>query len=134
MVEARSLARGAERLRSALLLLVPLHRPLAAGGRLRGVPPRVAEGPALPQQVPADVEASFHLQQPGALLLGQPTADVSLVQPMLLGGQAVDALKQVFVVHRLTPYRILVCRAPDTGDNDAPRAATERPSGSIRLP
>ena len=66
------------------------------------------EGPTLTQQIPADVATDLHVVQPSALLVGQASVVVGLMEDMLLDRQSVNALEQVLVGHR----HILVARGP----------------------
>ena len=97
--------------RSALL-------PVALDRRLRpdlstfGVEAGGTARPALPEQVPALVQADRELTQALTVLAGESLANVELFQPVLLGQEPLDLGQHVSVVHGLSLCRRHTMLAP----------------------
>src|SRR5262245_42483677 len=88
------------------LLQIPLHRRWAANVRIIGVLAEFPQGPTLPQEVPALVQADFERLE-AALRCGVvcPARDL-LPQLLLLPDQLFDVAENPPVVHRSVPPRL----------------------------
>src|SRR6185437_14273405 len=64
-----------------------------------GVLTRVPLRPALAQHVPRLVQRDLELALALELVLAEAFTDVGLLEPLLLGGELVDVLHDVLVVH-----------------------------------
>ena len=76
---------------------VALHGPLITRVGFRRIHPRVSEGAALMQQVPALVELHADLLQPFAVRAGSLAAGFLLEQPVLFVREIVDVVQDVLV-------------------------------------
>jgi hypothetical protein len=87
------------------LLPVALDRRLRPDVSAFGVEAGGTARPALPEQVPALVQADRELAQALTVLAGESFANVALFQPVLLGQEPLDLGKHVSVVHCLSLCR-----------------------------
>jgi len=87
------------------LLPVALDRRLRPDVGAFGVEAGGPARPALPEQVPALVQADRELTQALTVLAGESLANVALFQPVLLGQEPLDLGKHVSVVHGLSLCR-----------------------------
>jgi hypothetical protein len=100
---ARCAAVRCDAVRCAGLLPVALDRVRAADVRLVGIRARVAQRPALAQQIPAAVELDLHLVQALAVCLQAVGVSAVLLLPVtqlvLLGHEPLDPRRDALVAH-----------------------------------
>ena len=94
------------------LLPVALDRRLRPDVSAFGVEASGTARPALPEQVPALVQANRELTQALTVLAGESLANVALFQPMLLGQEPLDLGEHLSVVHGLSLCRWHTMLAP----------------------
>src|SRR5712691_8599983 len=94
------------------LLPVALDRRLRPDVSAFGVEAGGTARPALPEQVPALVQADRELMQALTVLAGESLANVALFQPVLLGQEPLDLGEHVSVVHGLSLCRRRTMLAP----------------------
>ena len=97
---------------SGPLLPVALDRRLRPDVSVFGVEAGGPARPALPEQVPALVQADRELTQALTVLASESLANVALFQPVLLGQEPLDLGEHVSVVHGLSLCRRHTMLAP----------------------